>query len=104
MQECASIMNKGTANFPERFLEWSDEQGEIAYAYNFKLYMEKFLDTIPSFTALWWTKYLNELTNSLILQMCDSMSIIYQYCDYLLSLDHVTVCQGPGGEGYVKWG
>ena len=51
MQESASIMNKVTANFPERFLDWSDEQRKIAYDYNFKLYMEKFLDTIPSFTA-----------------------------------------------------
>ena len=66
MQESASIMNKVTANFPERFLDWSDEQRKIAYAFNFKLYMEKFLDTIPSFTATWWSKYLNEFTNSLI--------------------------------------
>ena len=45
------LRNQSTIYFPERFSEWSDEQRRIAYDCNFTLYMEKFMETIPSLTA-----------------------------------------------------
>ena len=45
------LRKQRTINFPERFSEWSDEQRKVAYDCNFKLYMEKFMETIPSLTT-----------------------------------------------------
>ena len=45
------LRKQRTIYFPERFSEWSDEQRRIAYDCNFKLYMEKFMETIPSLTT-----------------------------------------------------